>query len=102
MAEIITTPDEFTEKVLHAKTPVLVDFFATWCGPCRMIAPIIDEIAAEKEGELAVYKVDIDRSPDLAYTFKVSSVPTLIAFKDGEITSERLGAQPKQNILAML
>ena len=97
MAEVIKTADEFQTKVLEAKTPVLVDFFATWCGPCRMVAPVIDEIATEKAGQVAVYKVDIDQSPDLA-----SSVPTLIVFENGQIKNERLGAQPKQNILAML
>ena len=62
MAEVIETADEFQTKVLEAKTPVLVDFFATWCGPCRMVAPVIDEIATEKAGQVAVYKVDIDQS----------------------------------------
>ena len=95
MAEVIKTADEFQTKVLEAKTPVLVDFFATWCGPCRMVAPVIDEIATEKAGQVTVYKVDIDQSPD-------SSVPTLIVFENGQIKNERLGAQPKQNILAML
>ena len=102
MAEVIKSVDEFQTKVLEAKTPVLVDFFATWCGPCRMVAPVIDEIAAEKAGELAVYKVDIDPSPELAFKYQVSSVPTLIVFENGQVKNERLGAQPKQNILAML
>ena len=75
MAEVIKTADEFQTKVLEAKTPVLVDFFATWCGPCRMVAPVIDEIATEKAGQVAVYKVDIDQSPDLAFKYQVSSVP---------------------------
>ena len=101
-AEVIKTADEFRTKVLEAKTPVLVDFFATWCGPCRMVAPVIDEIATEKAGQVAVYKVDIDQSPDLAFKYQVSSVPTLIVFENGQIKNERLGAQPKQNILAML
>ena len=99
MAEVIKTADEFRTKVLEAKTPVLVDF---WCGPCRMVAPVIDEIATEKAGQVAVYKVDIDQSPDLAFKYQVSSVPTLIVFENGQIKNERLGAQPKQNILAML
>ena len=102
MAEVIKTADEFQTKVLEAKTPVLVDFFATWCGPCRMVAPVIDEIATEKAGQVTVYKVDIDQSPDLAFKYQVSSVPTLIVFENGQIKNERLGAQPKQNILAML
>lgn len=102
MAEIIKTTDEFQEKVLGAKTPVLVDFFATWCGPCRMVAPVIDEISKEKAGEVAVYKVDIDQSPDLAFKYQVSSVPTLISFENGSIKNQALGARPKQDILALL
>ena len=104
MAEVIKTADEFRTKVLEAKTPVLVDFFATWCGPCRMVGPGIDEIGTGKysAGQVAVYKVDIDQSPDLAFKYQVSSVPTLIVFENGQIKNERLGAQPKQNILAML
>lgn len=92
---------EFNDIIKDSK-PTLVDFFATWCGPCRMVAPVIDEIAAEKAGEVSVYKVDIDQSPDLAFKYQVSSVPTLIVFENGQVKNERLGAQPKQNILAML
>lgn len=102
MAEVIKSADEFETKVLKATGPVLVDFFATWCGPCRMVAPVIDEIAAEKAGEVSVYKVDIDQSPDLAGRYGVSSVPTLIAFENGQVKKQTLGAQPKQNLLAML
>ena len=96
------TEENFEQKVLQAEGPVLVDLFAAWCGPCRMVAPVIDEIATEKAGQVAVYKVDIDQSPDLAFKYQVSSVPTLIVFENGQIKNERLGAQPKQNILAML
>ena len=102
MAEVIKSADEFQTKVLDADTPVLVDFFATWCGPCRMVAPIIDEIGAEKAGQVAVYKVDIDGTPDLAAKYQVSSVPTLMVFENGQIKNQALGAQPKQNILALL
>lgn len=102
MAEVIKSADEFETKVLKATGPVLVDFFATWCGPCRMVAPVIDEIAAEKAGEVSVYKVDIDQSPDLAGRYGVSSVPTLISFENGQIKKQTLGAQPKQNLLALL
>ena len=102
MAEVIKNVDEFQTKVLDAKTPVLVDFFATWCGPCRMVAPIIDEIGAEKAGEVAVYKVDIDATPELANQYRVSSVPTLIVFEGGQVKNQALGAQPKQNILSLL
>ena len=90
------------DKIIWRDALTFVDFFATWCGPCRMVAPVIDEIATEKAGQVTVYKVDIDQSPDLAFKYQVSSVPTLIVFENGQIKNERLGAQPKQNILAML
>ena len=93
---------EFQDKVLKAQGKVLVDFFATWCGPCRMLAPVIDEVAAEKAGEVAVYKVDIDASPEIAAHYDVTSVPTLILFKDGEVLKQTVGAQPKQNLLAFI
>ena len=102
MAEVIKTADEFQTKVLEAKTPVLVDFFATWCGPCRMVAPVIDEIATEKAGQVAVYKVDIDQSPDIASRYGVMSVPTLMVFEGGQVRKQMVGAQPKQNVLALL
>ena len=102
MAVMTVTKENFQEEVMQAGCPVLLDFWATWCGPCRMVAPVIDEIATEKAGQVAVYKVDIDQSPDLAFKYQVSSVPTLIVFENGQIKNERLGAQPKQNILAML
>ena len=101
MAEIIKTADEFETKVLRAKTPVLVDFFATWCGPCRMLAPVIDEVAAEN-ADVKVYKVDIDQSPDVAARYGVTSVPTLVVFKDGQVANRTVGAPPKQNVLALL
>ena len=102
MAVMTVTKENFQEEVMQAGCPVLLDFWATWCGPCRMVAPVIDEIATEKAGQVTVYKVDIDQSPDLAFKYQVSSVPTLIVFENGQIKNERLGAQPKQNILAML
>ncbi len=101
MSEVISSAD-FQSKVLDADKPVLVDFFATWCGPCRMLAPVLEEVAAEVAGRAYVYKVDIDQSPDLAGRYGVSSVPTLIAFENGQIKKQTLGAQPKQNLLAML
>ena len=100
-SEVISSAD-FQSKVLDADKPVLVDFFATWCGPCRMLAPVLEEVAAEVAGRAYVYKVDIDQSPDLAGRYGVSSVPTLIAFENGQVKKQTLGAQPKQNLLAML
>lgn len=100
MSEVISSAD-FQSKVLEAPGKVLVDFFATWCGPCRMLAPVLDEVAAENAA-VKVYKVDIDQSPDLAGRYGVSSVPTLVAFENGQVKKQTLGAQPKQNLLAML
>ncbi len=101
MSEVISSAD-FQSKVLDADKPVRVDFFATWCGPCRMLAPVLEEVASEVAGRAYVYKVDIDQSPDLAGRYGVSSVPTLIAFENGQVKKQTLGAQPKQNLLAML
>lgn len=100
MTEQISSAD-WQAKVLDASEPVLVDFFATWCGPCRMIAPTIEEVAAEKAGSASVYKIDIDESPEIAQRYGVMSIPTLIVFKDGEPVAKTLGAQPKDQILAL-
>lgn len=101
MTEQISSAD-WQAKVLDAQQPVLVDFFATWCGPCKMMAPVIDEIAAEKAGSAAVYKIDIDENPDIAQRYGVMSIPTFIAFKGGEPAAKTLGAQPKEAILQLL
>lgn len=101
MSEVVSSSD-FQSKVLDAKGPVLVDFFATWCGPCRMLAPTIDEVATEVAGKASVYKLDIDQSPDIAQRYGVMSVPTLIVFENGQVKQQAVGAQPKQNLLSML
>ena len=101
MSEVISTAD-FENKVLNAEGKVLIDFFATWCGPCRMIAPAIEEIAEEKAGELTVYKVDIDQSPDLASRYGIRGVPTLMVFEGGKPAGQMVGAQPKASILRMI
>ena len=93
---------EWQEKVLDATEPVLVDFFATWCGPCRMMAPIIDEIAAEKAGVASVYKIDVDEAPSIAQQYGIMSIPTFMVFKGGKPTAQMLGARPKEDVLAML
>ena len=93
---------EFNDKVLGGTGKVLVDFFATWCGPCRMIAPAIEEIAQEKAGEVEVYKIDIDQSPEIARQFGVRGVPTLIVFENGKPVNQMVGAQPKAQILSLL
>ena len=88
--------------MLDAQGPVLVDFFATWCGPCKMLAPTLDEVAAETAGKAAVYKLDIDQSPDIAQKYGVMSVPTLMVFENGQVKNQAVGVQPKQNILSMI
>ncbi|WP_165252206.1 thioredoxin [Adlercreutzia sp. ZJ304] len=101
MSHIIGSAD-FDSLVLKAERPVLVDFFATWCGPCKRLAPVIDELSDELEGKVDVYKLDIDQSPDVAARYKVNSVPTIIVFEGGEIKAKTVGAVPKQQLLQML
>lgn len=101
MAQVITA-SEFESKVMQAEGPVLVDFFATWCGPCKMLAPVLDEVSAEVAGRAQVYKVDVDQSPELAQRYGVMSVPTLFVFEKGEVKNKAMGAQPKANLLSML
>ena len=95
------TKENFQELVMNSDRPVLLDFFATWCGPCRMVGPFIDEIAEENENIL-VGKVDVDAQTELATQFQVYSIPTLVVLKDGEIVTQSTGAKTKAQILAML
>lgn len=88
----------FQSKVLESPTPVLVDFFATWCGPCQVLAPAIEEIEREMAGRLTVVKVDVDESPEAASTYGVTSIPTLVLFKDGREAWRRVGAAPKRTL----
>jgi thioredoxin 1 len=98
-ATAVVTDDSFSQDVLTSSTPVLVDFWATWCGPCKMIAPVLEEIATEKAGELKVVKLDVDANPATARDFQVVSIPTLILFKDGAPVKRIVGAKGKAALL---
>ena len=102
MAELVLTEQSFEEEVLRAKQPVLVDFWATWCGPCRMLAPVIEEIANEYEGKVKVGKVNVDDERELALQFGVSSIPTVMVVQNGEIKATSVGYRPKKEIEQLL
>ena len=101
MSVLHITTENFEAEVLQSEKPVLLDFFATWCGPCRMVGPIIEEIAEENEN-IKVCKIDVDEEPELAKRFRIVSIPTLIAMKNGNVVNQALGAMPKEKILALL
>ncbi|MFR8035039.1 MAG: thioredoxin [Lachnospiraceae bacterium] len=101
MAVITITKENFEQEVLHSDKPVLLDFWASWCGPCRMVSPIVDEIADETSS-IKVGKVNVDEQPELAAQFQVMSIPTLMVFKNGTVTNQSVGAKPKAAILALL
>lgn len=101
MATISVNLDNFEEEVLKADKTVLVDFWAEWCGPCKMLSPIVDDISEERT-DIKVCKVNIDDCPDLAIKYKVMSIPTLVVFKNGELYDKMIGAQPKSEILEIL
>ena len=102
MAEILLNAENFDKEVLHSELPVLVDFFATWCGPCRMLAPIIEELAEEQEGKVKVCKLNVDDASGIAARYGISSIPTLILFRNGEIAASSLGFKPKAEIEELL
>ena len=101
MSVIHISKNNFESEVLLSDKPVLLDFWAPWCGPCRMVSPILDEIAAEKP-EIKVGKVNVDEQPELASQFGVMSIPTLVVMKNGKIVNQAMGARPKGAILSML
>jgi thioredoxin 1 len=93
---LAVTDATFAEEVLNSETPVLVDFWADWCGPCKMVAPVVEELASDYDGKLKVTKVDVDSSPLTAGTYGIRSIPTLLIFKDGKPVNQVVGAVPKQ------
>ena len=101
MSAITITKDNFETEVLKSDEPVLLDFWASWCGPCRMVGPVIEEIAAER-ADIKVGKINVDEQPELAAQFKVMSIPTLVVIKDGQVANQATGARPKAQILALL
>ena len=101
MAVITITKENFEQQVMQAEKPVLLDFWASWCGPCRMVSPIVDEIAEER-ADVVVGKVNVDEQPELAGRFGVMSIPTLVVLKDGQVQNQAVGARPKNQILALL
>lgn len=102
IAELTITQQNFEQEVLLAKEPVLVDFWATWCGPCRMLAPVIEEIANEYAGKVKVGKVNVDDERELALEYGVSSIPTVMVFQNGEVKETSVGYRPKEEIEQLL
>lgn len=102
MSVLKITKENFEQEVLKSEVPVLLDFWAEWCGPCRMVSPIVDEIAEEADGKFKVGKINVDEQPELASQFRVMSIPTLVVIKNGEVAKSSVGLQPKAAILSML
>ena len=101
MSVININKNNFQEEVLNSDKPVLLDFWASWCGPCRMVGPIIDEIARERH-DIKVGKINVDEQPELASQFRIMSIPAIMVIKDGKIVNQAIGARPKSQILDML
>jgi thioredoxin 1 len=99
---VAITDRTFDTEVLKSGTPVLVDFWATWCGPCKMIAPVLEEIAGEKDGQLKIAKLDVDQNPESAQKFGVMSIPTLILFKNGQEASRFVGYRSKTQLVQQI
>jgi thioredoxin 1 len=102
MSVLKITQDNFEKEVLKADKPVLLDFWAPWCGPCRMVGPVVEDVASETAGSAIVGKINVDEEPGLAQSFRVMSIPTLVVMKDGKVVNTQVGAKSKQAILDML
>lgn len=102
MAVIEITRDNFQKEVLEAQLPVLLDFWAAWCGPCKMFSPVVDEFAEDAAGKAVVGKVNVDSQPDIAAEYGVMSIPTVILFKNGQAAEKRIGVQSKQELAQLL
>lgn len=102
MSEIIITKSNFEQEVLKSDIPVLIDFWATWCGPCKMLAPVIAELAEEYEGKVKVCKVNVDDESELAAQFRIMSIPTVVVLKDGKVTDTSVGYVPKVQLENMI
>ena len=96
--EMVFTTQNFEQEVLKSDKPVLVDFYADWCGPCKMMSPVLDELSAEKSGQIAVYKLNVDDNPDIAREYRVMSIPTMILFKNGQAAATVTGAMSKNDL----
>ncbi len=101
MSEIVITRENFKDEVLKSDLPVLVDFWASWCGPCKMLAPTIAQIAEEQAGKVKVGKVNVDEEQELAAQFRIMSIPTLVLFRNGAVAAQAVGVQPKAQIEKM-
>ena len=101
MSEIILTDEVFEDEVLQSDVPVLVDFWAEWCVPCRMLTPLVEQIAEEYAGKVKVAKSNVDECPDAAQKYNIQSIPTLMVFHKGEMVSQNIGVIPKQTIVEM-
>lgn len=102
MSELKITKDNFENEVLKSDIPVLIDFWATWCGPCRMMSPVVAELAEQYEGKAKICKVNVDEEPELAAAFRVTSIPMFVVIKNGQVKSSVVGARPKQDLEGLL